>query len=304
MNIPLPWERLLWSGRPMGGWVRGVRYLLTDLRLARIDGQRVIEIALYDIDDIERTESRLERVIGTSTISVRSRRPTGPVVLSGIRRGAQLAALLELLSGDPRARIDADAIGAALRWDPRGKTSGMREALAGIVVVLIAIFGVVIGLHGKTSAVMHPADDPIYPSGEKRSRGEIVNFMESEVMPWARVALGRIKGGPERVTCEACHGQNADARDWQMPAVAALPAPDVREFGYERYSGAMDAQMRNAIYGYSADSEKQTRAAYMREVVMPGMAALLHRPAYDFTKTYEYNRLRLALGCYHCHRVK
>jgi hypothetical protein len=65
----------------------------------------------------------------------------------------------------------------------------------------------------------------------------------------------------------------------------------------------MDAQMRNAIYGYLAESEKQTKAAYMREIVMPGMARHLHRPAYDFTQPYEYNRSRLAFGCYHCHRV-
>jgi len=65
----------------------------------------------------------------------------------------------------------------------------------------------------------------------------------------------------------------------------------------------MDTQMRNAIYGYSADTDKQNKAAYMREVVMPGMARLLHRPAYDFTQPYEYNRTHFAFGCYHCHRV-
>ena len=56
----------------------------------------------------------------------------------------------------------------------------------------------------------------------------------------------------------------------------------------------MDAQIRNAIYGYLAQSDKQAKAAYMRETVMPGMARLLHRPAYDFTQPYEYNRSRLA----------
>src|SRR6202008_2120748 len=71
-------------------------------------------------------------------------------------------------------------------------------------------------------------------------------------------------------------------REGQMPAVAALPQPDVKERGWEAYGGGMDAQMRNAIYGYLADSEKQTKAGYMREVVMPGMARLLRRPAYDF----------------------
>jgi hypothetical protein len=42
----------------------------------------------------------------------------------------------------------------------------------------------------------------------------------------------------------------------------------------------------------------------MREVVMPGMAKLLRRPAYDFTKTYELNRRQGAFGCYHCHRME
>jgi hypothetical protein len=105
------------------------------------------------------------------------------------------------------------------------------------------------------------------------------------------------------VTCETCHGQNAAARDWQMPGVAALPQSDVTQQGWEIYGG-MDTQMRNAIYGYLAESDKQARAAYMREVVMPGMAGLLRRPPYDFTKAYDYNRSHHAFGCYHCHRVK
>ena len=89
-----------------------------------------------------------------------------------------------------------------------------------------------------------------------------------------------------------------------MPAVVALPEPHFKQLGWEHYSGGMDAQMRNAIYGYLAESDNQARAAYMREVVMPGMARLLHRPPYDFTKSYEYNRSRVAFGCYHCHRVQ
>ena len=89
-----------------------------------------------------------------------------------------------------------------------------------------------------------------------------------------------------------------------MPAVAALPEPHVRLLGWETSSTAMDAQMRNAIYGYVAESDNHARAAYMREVVMPGMARLLGRPPYDFTRSYEYNRTHLAFGCYHCHRVQ
>jgi hypothetical protein len=281
-----------------------VRYFLTDFRLVCIDGDRLAELALDDISEVQRSQSRLDRLTGTSTITVRSRRPTRPLILHGIRRGPHLAALLELLSGDPRPALDADAVRAALAWSPRIAQSGFREAAAALVIIVVAVFGVVIGLHGKAAPESYSPDDPIAPNGEKRSRTEIVRFMQTDVIPWARVALGPIKGGPDRITCDTCHGANAEARGWQMPAVARLPQPEVRNRGWERYSSAMDAQMRNAIYGYIAESEKQARAAYMREVVMPGMARLLERPAYDFTKTYDYNRSRHAFGCYHCHRVK
>jgi hypothetical protein len=128
--------------------------------------------------------------------------------------------------------------------------------------------------------------------------------MTREVLPWARTALAPIVGGADRVTCHTCHGADADANEWRMPAVAALPLPDVTTRGWETFGGQMDAQMRNAIYGYVAESDNQAKAAYMREVILPGMAALLHRPPYDFTRPYDYNRSHLAFGCYHCHRVK
>ena len=73
-----------------------------------------------------------------------------------------------------------------------------------------------------------------------------------------------------------------------------IAAADVRERGWETYRGGMDAQMRNAIYGYVAESENQSKAAYMREVVVPGMAGLLHRPAYDFTRSL---RLQPVTSC-------
>src|SRR5437764_1304752 len=144
----------------------------------------------------------------------------------------------------------------------------------------------------------------IAPNGEKRDEAEIVRFMERDVMPWARQALGRLKGGADKVSCATCHGADGAARRWTMPAVSKLPQPDVRDHGWEIYSTTMDAQMRNAIYGYLAESENQAKAAYMREIVVPGMARLLRRPAYDFTKSYEYNRSQRALGCYHCHQVQ
>jgi hypothetical protein len=302
-QVPLPWERLLWSGRPAFPCVSNARFLLTDFRLVRLMRDRAEEVALHDIAEIQRTESGLDGVWGTSTIVVRTRSGES-LGLSGVRRGAQLAAALELLSEDRAGRLDLSAVQAALAQDPRGATAGYRAILAGTAVVLIAVTAAAIGLHGNSVAVSYSPFDPIYPNGHKRDRADIVRFMEREVMPWARRTLGPIKGGPDRITCQTCHGRHAAASEWQMPSVAALPEPDVREFGWEQYGGTMDAQMRNAIYGYAADSEKQARAGYMRDIVMPGMAHLLHRPPYDFTKPYEYNRSRLAFGCYHCHKVK
>jgi hypothetical protein len=309
LNPVQPWERLLWSGRP-ARWLGArahERYALTDVRLIRTAGDQVAELALGDIGDVQREESRLDRFLGTSTLAVHSRRRPDdpPIILASIRRGPQLAALLELLSGDPRATPHDESVRAVLAWSPRPPAGDLREALGGCVAVLVAIVAVVVGLHGKAAApVVHSTLDPIAPGGVKHSRAEIVAFMERDVMPWARVTLGRIKGGPDRVRCDTCHGTDAEARGWQMPSVGALPLPDVRDRGWELYGGPMDAQMRNAIYGYVADSEKQDKAAYMREAVVPGMAKLLHRPAYDFTQSYDYNRSRDAIGCYHCHRVK
>jgi hypothetical protein len=306
LNLPLPWERLLWDGRPCRLLARlaGERYVLTDFRLARSAGKRVDELVLHDIGDVQRTESGLDRVLGTSTLIVYAkRRDISPLVLTGIRKGTQVAALIEFLSGEPSRQIDSEDVRAALAWTPGLPMGPYREALAGFVALVVTMCAVVVGLNSKAAPVIYAADDPIVPNGAKRDPREIVQFMEEVVMPWARVALAPLKGGPDRVTCETCHGQNGDARGWQMPGVAALPQSDVPQLGWEVY-GSMDTQMRNAVYGYVAESDKQVKAAYMREVVMPGMAGLLRRPPYDFTKAYDYNRSHHALGCYHCHRVK
>ena len=300
-QIPLPWERLLWSGR----WWRA-RYFLTDFRLVRLVGDQADEVALHDITDVQRSQSRLDLLAGTSTLVVHASGSPPGLALRGIRRGAQLAALLELLSSEStRSSLDAESVRGVLEWEPRPPRPAHGETLAGLALVAVAITAAATGLHGRTAALTFPPDDPIMSAdGTKRPQAEIMQFMKEDVLPWARIALGPIKGGADHVTCQTCHGTDAAARGWHMPAVGALPQPDLRDQGWEQYGGAMDAQMRNAIYGYMAESDKQVKAGYMREVVMPGMARLLHRPPYDFAQTYTYNRSRQAFGCYHCHQVK
>lgn len=301
-----PWERILWTARPFGLFARlsGERYFLTDFRLVRSRGTAADELVLHDIGDVQRLVSRADRLLGTSTLVVRARgRNARAIVLAGIRKGTQVGALIELLSGDPAARLDGDAVRAALAWTPRLQPTAYREAISALLVLIAMMAAVVIGPAGKAAPVIYAADDPIVPNGAKRDRQTIIRYMEQEVMPWARAALGPLKGGPDRIACETCHGAQPAAREWQMPGVAALPESGVAQRGWEIY-GSMNSELRNAIYGYLAESDKQARAAYMREIVMPGMAGLLHRPPYDFTRSYDYNRSRHALGCYHCHRVK
>jgi hypothetical protein len=302
------WERLLWKGRPsplarLATRDLGAGYTLTDVRLTAVGRLASDDLLLEDVADVVRIESRLDRLFGTSTLVVQRRLRPDPFVLRSVRRGAQLAAVLDLVADDARQTLSAEEVRAALAWTP-SQAPGPGLALAGLVTVLVSVFAIALTLHGRAATIAYSPDDPIAPNGRKRSQADIARFMETDVMPWARVTLGPIVGGADRVTCQTCHGENAEARGWRMPGVAALPQPAVVDGGWEQYgAGAMDSQTRNAIYGYNAVEEKLGRARYMRERVLPGMARLLRRPAYDFTQPYEYNRDHQAFGCYHCHLV-
>ena len=293
------------SGAAVPSALRRSRIVLTDFRFVRLDRDRFAEIAIQDVAEVRRSQSRVDQLLGTSTLVVFHRdRRRASLTLPHVRHGMQLAALLDLLADDPSASIDPDAVNAALLWEPRTGSQPVRRVVLGFAAVTIILFAVGIGLHGSSTAITYPPDDAIYPNGRKQDAAVITKFMESTVMPWAREALGPMVGGADRVTCATCHGASAEARGWRMPGVAALPKPDLTGGGWERYSSVMDTQMRNAIYGYLAEPDNQARAAYMREVVMPGMARLLHRPAYDFTRSYEHNRTQFAFGCYHCHQIR
>jgi hypothetical protein len=309
-DFPLAWERLLWSGRP--GWFqrtirRGESYHLTDFRAVVRRGDRTIaELALHDLARVDLRQTRTQRLRGTSTVVLHAKGHQEVVELADIRKGPQLALVLELLATHPagfelNSSILNDTLGpgAPELFEHRHRWIGMLIA----AIALSTLSGIMTAHHRPAPPITYPPDDAIYPNGRKRSRAEIVAFMQADVMPFARRALGSLVGGSAKVTCFTCHGEDAEARNWQMPAVRALPEPDFRLGGMERHAELVDSQMRNAVYGYLAEDTKQQRAAHMRGVVMPGMAKLLHRPPYDFTQTYSYNRARFAFGCYHCHMV-
>ena len=67
MNVPMPWERLLWSGRPLRLTARaaGERYVLTDFRLVHLSAIRADEIAL-DTGKISSTKTKGVRCTNVS----------------------------------------------------------------------------------------------------------------------------------------------------------------------------------------------------------------------------------------------
>ena len=171
----------------------------------------------------------------------------------------------------------------------RSRMHAVRRALCWFVVTSVVY----------ATGVATQAADSAGTSDPKMSRAEMVAFMEAEVMPFAIRALEPTVGRGN-VRCETCHGVDAEARAWRMPAVEALPEPSVKAVAV---AAGSNPQLRNALHGYLAEGGNHVQAAHMRRVVLPGMAALLQRPAYDFTQTYEVNAKNGAFGCYHCHRA-
>ena len=311
-TFPLPWEQVLWSSSPAfpARWWRGrTEYAFTNFRLVVKHRRRTVqELALDDIESVSLTQPPWQRFVGTSTVRVRSRR--GSVLeLANIHHGPQLALILQLrateLFGDDTKTLDAAFLQSAL-GPAAGSLLRPRHgwALAATLVVAAALVVIALAHRSSLPPVIYADDDAVAPHGARRSTAEIAAFMEHDVMPFARQALGPLVGGADNVTCETCHGSDAALRQWRMPGVRALPEPELRLAGLERARLWLDPQMRNAVYGYLAEDGNQSVAAYMRQVVMPGMARLMHRPAYDFAKSYGYNRSRAAVGCYHCHLVE
>jgi cytochrome c553 len=301
--FPLPWEQVFWRSAPAFPASLShptTRYALTDFRLVVRRGHRTVrELALDDIHSVRLTQSWWQRATGLSTVHVHSRRPGAPLELTNIRRGPELTLILQLGATEP------DFLRSAL--GPGSQPILHRRSYLAVAAtcVFAVLFGI-IGLARNTALppVTYGADDAIAPGGQKRSAVEIAAFMERDVMPFARHALGPLVGGADRVTCETCHGVDGKQRGWRMPGVRALPEPELRLAGLERARLWIDPQVRNAVYGYLAEADNQSIATYMRQVVMPGMAKLMRRPAYDFAKSYGYNRTRAAVGCYHCHLVE
>ena len=293
-SFPLSWEQVRWRSR---------RCAVSDLRFVTLRrGEVVEEIALSDIASIDIERSRLQKLIGAGTVVLRSARGNRlSVRLPFVFRPRRTALLLNLLIGDIRGLPPDETVASfpfPAIWRIPGNTR-VQVAMIFPVILATTAVAVLIGLSGHQMHIAYAANDAIRPNGHERDRAQIVAFMESDVMPFARRALEPVVG-KGNVTCHTCHGEAAEQRGWKMPAVRALPEPAVREIAI---AAGADSQIRNALHGYLAEGDNQRIAAHMRGVVLPGMARLLHRPVYDFAQSYEYNSQRNALGCYHCHMV-
>lgn len=283
-------------------------YVLTDLRLVSGGGEE--DEAGIPLDEIvgldARPQTLLERALKRRSVILSRRVPSEPpLVLHRLSR-CQILALVQQLVGRQEAELAIDA--ALVEEAVRSAAPVPARSIAAAALVAIAVAVLAIQIKGEEPSIAYPKNDAIYPGGVKRDTAAIVRFMERDVMPWARRALGPVVGSADRVTCATCHGAEGDARGWAMPGVSELPYPKVRAGGFggtELYAWmSPDPQLRNAVYADLAQDDRQATASYMRQIVMPGMARLLGRPAYDFASSYRANRSRFGFGCYHCHRVR
>ena len=312
--VPLPWERLLWSGRPV--WATRVRYTLTDFRLAVTVGNDPGEAGSCSTTTSCSTTSPTSRSPGRASIacSGRPRSRSARATPGGVRSSsAESAAALRWrrfwrCSPDNQVStaLDVDAVRATLAWDPapfsrtvkparcRRPRPDRRSSPASSS-----------GCREKGRPSCSPLTMRSTRRGSSATRRASSGSWRTRSCRGQGSTLAPIVGGADRVGCDTCHGADSsrsgvgDAR-----RVGPCRSRLVRERGWEVFSRGMDPQLRNAIYGYAAELDNQTKAAYMRQVVLPGMARLLHRPAYDFTRSYTYNRSQSAFGCYHCHQVR
>ena len=308
-TFPLAFEQVLWSSPPAFPvcWT-GTTYAFTDFRLVIRRGKRTLqELPLDDIQTVHLTQNRWQRIAGTSSVHVTSGRDGSVLRLANIHHGPQLALVLQLRATElfEGKALNADFFRSAL-GPAAPSILRPHPGFAFAAILVFALIAGVVGLARSSSLppIVYADNDPVAPHGDRRAASEIAAFMERDVMPFARTALGPVVGGADKVSCETCHGVDATQRNWRMPGVRALPEPELRLAGLERARLWIDPQIRNAVYGYVAEEHNQSVAGYMRQVVMPGMARLMHRPPYDFAKSYGYNRARAAVGCYHCHLVE
>ena len=135
VTVPLPWERLLWSGRPRcSSRACTPAVSATSSPTCAWCASPAAAPASSDLGHRRGPSTRPARAhprrLDHSTSATRDHSPASVRALAASGAAPQLAALLELLAADPRARANPRAAGAALAvmaWEPRETTPGARE---------------------------------------------------------------------------------------------------------------------------------------------------------------------------------
>ena len=230
---------------------------------------------------------------------VESRRPAAPVAGPG-RRPARRAARGAARSAGRRAACiaagRATRSASALAWEPHvALRRRARSDLAALAVVVVAVFGDCgIECAGGT-ALSSPTRRTIRsaPNGDKRSRAEISALHGSR-----RDAVGARGARTDQGRRGPRHVRDMPRRARRRAAVADAGVAGAAAAGCQRRRMGTLQRARwtrrcaTRSTATLAESDKQAAAAYMREVVMPGMARLLHRPAYDFTRSVRSTTAR------------
>jgi cytochrome c553 len=131
--------------------------------------------------------------------------------------------------------------------DCAGRIEALALAISTVRITLILVVAMLVRESlpgGHPLATLRATTD--VSSGRPGDRAAMMRLMEQDVMVFARRTLGPLKGGADRISCATCHGRDGAAHEWKMPAVQALPEPELRTAGLELYNADVDAQVRNA----------------------------------------------------------
>ena len=142
---------------------------------------------------------------------------------------------------------------------------------------LAAVLAVAVSCKGTENETAPPAEASAGPAWKDMTREQRGAFMKQHVLPEMKAAFAAFDAEEfGEMNCATCHGAGAKDKTFTMPnpKLPHLPTDDA---------------------GWKALEAKEPAAVkFMRETVVPRMAALLREAPYD-PATHE------GFGCFECH---
>jgi hypothetical protein len=161
----------------------------------------------------------------------------------------------------------------------------MRLDRALVTSALFACAAVLAACHASESekpAAAPPADAPPAAAGawEGMSKEQRANYMKETVLPKMRPLFAAYDADDfKEMKCGACHGAGAKDKSFKMPNPDLPPLPTDPE-GWKKL-----------------ETEEAEAVKFMKETVVPTMAALLGEKPFD-PATHS------GFGCFECHTQK